>query len=469
MSNLQQETDPMIGQLIWPEIRELVMSRNFAALKEVITDWPPADIAEILSKLPENELAIIFRLLPKNVAAEVYEYLDVDVQKKLLKAMAQEQVAAILNEMAPDDRTALFEELPPETVKQLIQQLSPEERRISQDLLGYPEGSVGRLMTPDYIAIHKDWTVADVLKHIREHGRDSETLNLLYVVDDSGKLRDAIRVREFLLSPLDKKTSDLMHSNFVALKATDDQENAVALFRKHDRYALPVVDSEDNLIGIVTSDDVLDVADEEATEDIQKFGGMEAMTKPYLSIPLREMIKKRSVWLLVLFVGELLTASAMAYFEKEIARALVLVLFVPLIISSGGNSGSQAATLIIRAMALDEVSLADWWHVMKREFISGIILGSLLGLVGFFRILVWSLLFNLYGPHWEKVAITVAFALVGVVLWGTLAGSMLPFILKKFGVDPATSSAPFVATLVDVTGLVIYFSVAYFVLRGTLL
>ncbi|HSE40885.1 MAG TPA: magnesium transporter [Acidobacteriota bacterium] len=459
----------MIGHLIWPEITELVANRDFATLKEVITDWPPADIAEILSNLPANELAIIFRLLPKKIAADVYQYLELDMQKKLLKAMAQEQVAAILNEMAPDDRTALFEELPPETVKQLIQQLSPQERRISQNLLGYPEGSVGRLMTPDYLAINKDWSVTDVLRHVREHGRDSETLNVLYVVDDAGKLRDAIRMREFLLSPLDKKTADFMHSNFVSLKATDDQETALATFRKHDGYALPVVDSEDNLIGIVTTDDVLDVADEEATEDIQKFGGLEAIPTPYLSTPLLEMVKKRSTWLLVLFLGELLTASAMAFFEREIARAIVLVLFVPLIISSGGNSGSQAATLIIRAMALEEVSLKDWFRVMKRELISGLILGALLGMVGFFRITLWSLFFNLYGPHWVMVAITVAVTLVGVVLWGTLAGSMLPFILKRLGLDPATSSAPFVATLVDVTGLIIYFTVAFFVLRGTLL
>lgn len=457
----------MIGQLVGPEIQELISLRDFSSLKEVVSDWPPADIADMIEILPENDQAILFRLLPKKLATEVYEHLELEVQKRLLRAMAQEQVSVILNEMAPDDRTALLEELPAPTVLQLLQQLSPAERMVTRSLLGYPENSVGRLMTPDFVAIHPEMNVDQVLRYIREHGKDSETLNVIYVIDDNGKLLDAVRAREFLLSPLDKKASELMHGSFIALNANEDQETAVDLFRKHGRYALPVVDSEEHLIGIVTIDDVLGVADEEATEDIQKFGGLEALEKPYLSTPLLEMVKKRAGWLVILFVGEMLTATAMGYFEKEIARAVVLALFVPLIISSGGNSGSQAATLIIRAMALAEITLADWWRVMRREIISGLMLGVTLGSIGFLRIVLWSLVFHLYGPHWPLVALSVGLSLIGVVMWGALAGSMLPFILKRFGVDPATSSAPFVATLVDVTGLLIYFSVAFFILRGS--
>lgn len=459
----------MIGQLLGPEIKELIESRDFSVLRDFLRDWQPADIAELMTDLPENEQAILFRILPKNVAADVFEYLDVDTQKSLLKAMAQEQVINILNEMAPDDRTALLEELPSITVRQLLQMLTPQERLIAQSLLNYPENSVGRLMTPDYIAIKKDWTAREVLDHIRKYGRDSETLNLVYVLDNRGKLLDDIRLREFLLAPLDKKVSDLMDEKFVALSVTDDQETAVGAFKKYDRFALPVTDSEGNLVGIVTIDDVLDVADEEATEDIQKFGGVEALGEPYLNISLLENVKKRATWLVVLFLGEMLTATAMAFFEKEIARAVVLALFVPLIISSGGNSGSQAATLIIRAMALAEVTLRDWWRVMRREILSGFLLGSVLGFIGFLRITVWSLFTNIYGPHYLKIALAVGLSLVGVVMWGTLAGSMLPFLLRRLGLDPATSSAPFVATLVDVTGLIIYFTVALTILKGSTL
>jgi magnesium transporter len=383
--------------------------------------------------------------------------------------MGQEQVASLLNDMAPDDRTALFEELPSAAVQQLIALLTPEERATAQALLNYPEDSIGRLMTPDYIAVRKDWTVQDVLNYVRANGEDKETLNVIYVIDDKGKLIDDLRIREFLLAPLDRKVSEMMDENFVALSVYDDKEAAVQMFKRYNRTALPVVDSEGHLVGIVTIDDVLQVQEEESTEDIQKFGGMEALDEPYLEISLPRMIKKRAGWLVILFIGEMLTATAMGFFEEEIARAVVLALFVPLIISSGGNSGSQASTLIVRAMALGEVTLSLWWKVMRREFISGLALGSILGSIGFLRIAVWTLFTDIYGPHWFLVALTVGFSLVGVVLWGTLIGSMMPFILRRLGADPAASSAPFVATLVDVTGLVIYFSVAYLILRGTLL
>ena len=324
-------------------------------------------------------------------------------------------------------------------------------------------------MTPDFIAIDDNWTVKEVLDHIREFGRDSETLNVIYVVDDRGKLIDDLRMREFLLRPLEAKVSDFRDRAFVALKVNDSQEEALNAFRKYDRVALPVVDSNGVLVGIVTSDDMLDVAEEEATEDIQKFGGMEALDEPYMRISLLRMVRKRAGWLVILFLGEMLTASAMGYYEGEIAKAVVLALFLPLIISSGGNSGSQASTLIIRAMALGELTLRDWFRVMRKEIMAGLLLGCVLGVIGFMRVAVWSQFSTIYGPHWLLVALTVGFALIGVVLWGSISGSMLPFILRRVGADPATSSAPFVATLVDVTGLIIYFSIALLIMRGAML
>ena len=462
----------MVGRILLPEIQSMIDARNFTALRELFSEMPPADVAEIILDLPEDEQVIIFRILPHVLAADVFEYLDVDVgaQQKLLRGMAHEQVVSILNEMSPDDRTALLEELPSAAARQLIRLLTPEERRIAQSLLGYPEGSVGRLMTPDLVAVDAAWTVKEVLDYIRAHGQDSETLNVIYVVDDRGKLIDDIRIREFLLKPLEMKVSDLMDENFIALNVTDLQEEAVNVFRKYDRAALPVVDSAGVLVGIVTVDDMFDVAEEEATEDIQKLGGMEALDEPYTTIPLLRMVKKRATWLIVLFLGEMLTATAMQGYNGEIEKAAILAMFLPLIISSGGNSGSQATTLVIRAMALGELRLGDWFRVVRKGLLSGLSLGLVLGTIGFFRITLWQYLhiFN-YGQYHWLVALTVGIALVGVVLWGTLSGAMLPFLLRRCGLDPATSSAPFVATLVDVTGLVIYFNVALFILRGTLL
>jgi magnesium transporter len=460
----------MVGKILLPEIRDFIAERNFSALRELFREMPPADVAEVILDLPEDEQVIIFRLLPTPLAADVFEYLEPDAQQQLLRAMAHEQVVAILNEMTPDDRTALLEEMPSAAARQLIKQLTPEERRIAQALLGYPEGSIGRLMTPDFIAVHDDWTVKEVLDHVREFGRDSETLNVIYVVDDRGKLIDDLRMREFLLRPFEAKVSDFRDRTFVALKVNDSQEEALNAFRKYDRVALPVVDSNEVLVGIVTSDDMLDVAEEEATEDIQKLGGLEALDEPYTSISLARMVKKRATWLIILFLGEMLTATAMQGYNSEIEKAAILAMFLPLIISSGGNSGSQATTLVIRAMAVGELGLRDWFRVVRKELASGISLGLILGTIGFVRIGLWQYLHIFdYGRYHWLIGMTVAVALVGVVLWGCIAGSMLPFLLRRCGLDPATASAPFVATLVDVTGLLIYFNVALFVLRGTML
>src|SRR5437764_3244759 len=386
----------MVGKILLPEIRSLIEARNFSALREIFCDWPPADVAEVIEDMPEDEQVIIFRVLPAALAADVFEYLDIEAQQKLLRAMAHEQVVSILNEMSPDDRTALLEEMPSAAARQLIRLLTPEERHIAQSLLGYPEGSVGRLMTPDFIAVHEDWTVQQVLDFVREFGRDSETLNILYVVDDHNKLIDDVRMREFLLRPLTTKVSEIRDKTFAELKVNDSQEEALNLFRKYDRVALPVVDSNGVLVGIVTSDDMLDVAEEEATEDIQKLGGLEALDEPYTTIPFVRMVKKRATWLILLFLGEMLTATAMQGYNGEIEKAAILAMFLPLIISSGGNSGSQATTLVIRAMALGELSLRDWLRVVGKELRAGVALGLILGTIGIYRISLVPYLHFLY-------------------------------------------------------------------------
>ena len=451
------------------ELAAAVRLRDFTQLRDMVRNRPASDLADLLTNLSLEDQAIVFRLLPRRDAAATFEYLSQEAREALLKTLSKEDVASLLNNMAPDDRTMFLEELPATVTRELLALLTPQERAIAVTLLGYPEGSVGRLMTPDYVAVHEDWTVQQVLDYIRTHGQDSETLNVIYVVDDQGCLIDDIRIREFLLTDPAKRVSELMDRRFVALKATDDQQTAVAEFRQHDRSALPVTDSAGMLIGIVTVDDVLDVAETEATKDIQRIGGSEALDEPYMQVQFTRMIQKRAGWLTALFLGEMLTATAMGFFEREISRAVVLALFVPLIISSGGNSGSQASTLVIRALALGEVTLRDWWRVIRREMAAGLALGTILGAIGFLRITVWSAFSDIYRQYWLLVAMTVGVALIGIVLWGTLVGSLLPFLLRRLGFDPAASSAPFVATLVDVTGLVIYFSVALVILHGTLL
>ena len=454
---------------IWDQFKEIIVSEDKLQVKEFLNRLNISDVAELIYEFEDYASQIIGNMSIHR-AASVFKIIDVPIQKTIIQELPPFQTAELLNELPADDRTAFLGELPSEVVKELIKTLDPEERKITLALLGYPEGSVGRLMTPDYIAVNNDWTIQEVLEHIRTVGRASETIDVIYVVNDRGEFIDDIRIREIILATPDKKVVDIIDDRYITLNVHDHQEVANQTFKMNNRVALPVVDNNNILLGIVTIDDVLWVASEEFSEDIQKIGGTEALDEPYLEIPLLRLFKKRITWLVVLFLGEMLTATAMGYFEDEIGKALVLTLFIPLIISSGGNSGSQASTLIIQAMATDEISVADWWRVMRREILSGLLLGGMLGLIGFIRVLVWAHFFpNAYGPHFLQISFVVGFSLVGVVLWGSLSGSMLPIILKKLGADPAVSSAPFVATLVDVTGLVIYFSVAYLFLEGTLL
>ena len=380
-----------------------------------------------------------------------------------------------MNELPADDRTDFLEELPKAAIRDLIKLLDPEERKITLSLLGYPEDSVGRLMTPDYVYVYQHNTVQDTFETIRKHAKNSETIDVIYVINEQGELIDDIRIRDVILASPDKTMEEIVDGRVVSLNVQDDQEHASQVFKMNNRVALPVVDDNNILLGIVTIDDMLWVANEEFSEDMQKMGGTEALNEPYLDIPFFTLIKKRAGWLVLLFFGELFTATAMAYFSDELSKALILSIFVPLIISSGGNSGSQASTLIIQAMAVGEVYIEDWWRVMRREILSGLTLGGILGFIGYFRIALWHQLMSrgviqdIYGEHWSLIGLTVGFSLMGVVLWGTLTGSMLPLVLKKLGADPAVSSAPFVATLVDVTGLIIYFSMAWVFLHGILI
>jgi magnesium transporter len=451
------------------EIKAFLDARDKKGLKQFLSDYGAEEIADLLNHLDEENLLLVFKAIDRDVAFSAYELLDVNFQIALLDLLPNKLVTLIINDMSPDKRTALFQELDNEMLNKHLKLLTLSERTVALNLLGYPENSIGRLMTPDYIAVKADWTINDVLSYIRKYGENSETLNVIYIIDDKGILIDDIKVREILIADPQTKLQEIIDGRYTALSVLDDEEVAINVFSKTNRVALPVIDKNGLLLGIVTMDDVLRLSKEEDTEDIQKLGGVEALEEPYMDVPIPLMIRKRAVWLIVLFFGELLTASAMAFFEDEIAKAVVLALFVPLIVSSGGNSGSQAATLIIRAMALGEITIKDWWNVLKRELISGFALGCILAIIGFIRIGLWNYFTHVYGDYWLGIAATVSFSLLGIVVWGTLMGSMLPIALKKLGADPATSSAPFVATLVDVTGLVIYFTFALLFLKGTLL
>jgi magnesium transporter len=459
----------LLSQLLKPDYEELIRARDWSTLRELLAELDPPDRAEILEGLSAQDSALMFRILPRNEATEVFEHLPIEQQTALVETLADEHVVRLLDEMAPDDRTRLLEELPAEATRRLVQTLSPEQRKIANQLLGYPERSAGRSMTPEYVAIKPEMTVSQALSHIREQARASETINVVYVTDTRGRLLGDVPLATLVLANPVTRVEALETRALVSIPAMALREDVVATFEKYDRVALPVTDTGGVLVGIITVDDVLDVQAAEATEDIQKLGGTEALDAPYLDTDLATMVRKRAGWLAVLLLGEMLTATAMAYYEHEIQRAVVLALFVPLIISSGGNSGSQATSLIIRALALREVELSDWWRVFLRELRTGLVLGLILGVIGFVRVQFWPGAATVYGLHYTRVALTVAGSLVGVVLFGSVVGSMLPFALRRVKLDPATASAPFVATLVDVTGLIIYFTVANMLLRGVLL
>jgi len=462
------EMEDIEEQSIQEKFEQVIATEDKLVIREFLDDQNIADVAELLSENPDYEAQIIANLSIHR-AASTFKILDFPTQKRIVSELPSFKTAELLNELQADDRTDFLEDLPKEVLRDLIKLLDPEERLVTLSLLGYPEGSVGRLMLPDYVYVYEQNTVEEVFQIIRKFAKNTESIDVIYVINEKGELIDDIRLKEFILAAPDKEVSELIDERVISLNVNDEQEYANQVFKMNNRVALPVVDDNNVLLGIVTIDDILWVAQEEFSEDMQKMGGTEALDEPYLEMPLFKLFKKRIGWMVVLFIGEMLTATAMGYFQDEIAKAVVLALFVPLIISSGGNSGSQASTLIIQAMAVGEITISDWWAVLRREILSGLMLGSVLGVIGFTRVAIWQQFTHIYGIHWVFIGITVGVSLVGVVLWGTLSGSMLPMILKRLGADPAVSSAPFVATLVDVTGLIIYFSVAYLFLSGLLL
>ena len=459
---------------LFDRFEALISKEDTLEIRAFLNDQNISEVAELINEYPDYADRIIANMAIHR-AASVFKILDISQQKDIVKELPSAKTAELLNELPADDRTDFLEELPKAAIRDLIKLLDPEERKITLSLLGYPEDSVGRLMTPDYVYVYQHNTVQDTFDTIRKHAKNSETIDVIYVINELGELIDDIRIRDVILASPDKTMEEIVDGRIVSLNVQDDQEHASQVFKMNNRVALPVVDDNNILLGIVTIDDMLWVANEEFSEDMQKMGGTEALNEPYLDIPFFTLIKKRAGWLVLLFFGELFTATAMAYFSDELSKALILSIFVPLIISSGGNSGSQASTLIIQAMAVGEVYIEDWWRVMRREILSGLTLGGILGFIGYFRIALWHQLMSrgviqdIYGEHWSLIGLTVGFSLMGVVLWGTLTGSMLPLVLKKLGADPAVSSAPFVATLVDVTGLIIYFSMAWVFLHGILI
>lgn len=451
------------------QFEALIQKEEKLQIRDFLNHQNIADVADLVYEFPEYESQIVANMSVHR-AASVFKILELPAQKRIIQTLPPNTVASLLNELPADDRTDFLEELPSNAVRELIKLLDPDERKITLSLLGYPENSIGRLMTPDYVYVYPDNTIEEVFATIRKYGKDSETINVIYVINDKGELLDDIRIRDFILNPPDKLVSELMDNRVVALQAYDDQETASEVFKMNNRVALPVVSSSNKLLGIVTIDDMLWVAGEEFSEDMQKMGGTAALEEPYIDMPIFSLFKKRVIWLIILFFGELVTISAMHQFEEEISRVVILATFIPLIISSGGNSGSQASTLIIQAMALGEVTIGDWWRIMRREVISGLLLGLTLCILGMGVILTWHYFSpDIFGKHYMAIGLTVGLSLTGIVLWGSLMGSMLPLLLKRLGADPAASSTPFVATLVDVTGLLIYFSVAYLLLSGSLL
>lgn len=439
----------------------------------------------IVTELMANDLAVIhdewshlntekrkakFNSLNRTEAEELFLNLNAPDQCELIEDLANLEIRSWLRLLAPDDAADLLQEVSSDRKEELLSLLDPQTKREVSALLAYAEDAAGGLMNSRFIRLRPNMNVDEAISYIRIQAKTQvETVYYSYVLDPEQKLVGVISFRELFASAANKKVDEIMHTDIIKISVDMDQEHIGQVFSKYELMAIPVIDKDNKMVGIVTFDDIAQAIQEEATEDIHKIGGVQSLDAPYLQISLLEMLKKRGGWLLVLFVGEMFTASAMGYYEDELQRAIVLSMFLPLIISSGGNSGSQASTLIIRAMALGEVKLKDWWRVFVREVSVGLCLGLLLGLIGLLRIYFWPWREQMYGVHYQLIAVTVSASVIGVVLWGVISGAMLPFILRKFKFDPASASGPAVATIVDVTGLVIYFSTASILLKGTLL
>ncbi|MBP9891122.1 MAG: magnesium transporter [Planctomycetes bacterium] len=461
-------------QLILPEVREALHGSDekavAGAVEALVSELLAADVADLLFTLEHDDAIKLFRALPPSKRIHAFEHLGVEEQEKLVETLGADTLGAVLDGMSSDDRADLFRHLPEAARERLYPMLAQAERNDVKRLLEFKEGTAGSVMSTEYATIKPEMTVSEALEHLRHVAPQRETIYVLFVVDEGRHLVGVASLRQLITAVAGSKVSQVMRREVISAKAGADREEVAALISKYDFLALPILDDEGRMLGIVTHDDVIDVIKAEATEDAQKVGGVEALDMPYLETPVLTMFKKRGVWLVLLFIGQMFTANAMSHFEKEITVALVLALFVPMIISSGGNSGGQAASLIIRALAVGEVKMSDWWKVVRREIVTGLMLGAMLGALGFAQVLVRSWFSpEDYRGHGMLVAATITVSLMVIVLWGSITGSMLPIILKRLGLDPATSSTPFVATLCDVTGIVIYFAIAILMLRGALL
>ncbi len=452
-------------------IREKILEGDLSELLHHSKDEDyPAEVSKLLESLPKEYALHAFLALPESIQIKIFPFLDHEMQKGVLEEIPKPQVSNILNALESNDRIAFFDTIDGLEITEYLNLLNDKNRLATYDLLGYPEQSVARLINTNFTTVRKEWTIAQAIEHLRRFYTDTPAANVIFVVDNNGKLIDDIPIRRLVLNEQSKTIHDIMDGFYVKLDIQDGIDSAIQKFKEYDRVALPVTNSNNILLGVVTIDDVIDEAEEKDTKEMQQFGGLESLDLPYVKTRFFTMIQKRAGWLIILFLSEMLTATAMQVYEGKLESLVVLTMFIPLIMSSGGNSGSQAATLIIRAMALKELSPKDWWYVMRREIFSGLTLGLILGAIGFIRIAIWQKVgwfdYDKHHDHpWPLVALTVSLSLIGIVLWGTLTGSMIPIILKRLKLDPAAASAPFVATLVDVTGLVIYFSVATMVLH----
>jgi magnesium transporter len=460
-----------IGALLAPDILAMLEETPHLIAAET-EELHPADLADVAEAMPLEQIPVFLAALPKDRAASILEYLDEEVRAEVLEAMSPEQAAELVSAMTPDERADVLEELDEEHADEIVEEMPAEARRVTEQLRKYEPDTAGGLMTTEFVSEPATTSVEEALRKVRVIARSGrrEAMHAIYTTDAEGRLAGVLSLRELLAAPEGTLLADVAWSEVQSVSPFADREEVARVISNYDLVVVPVVSESHHMIGVITVDDVIDAIQEEQTEDVQKFGGMEALDEPYMQIGFFNMLKKRGGWLSILLVSEMFTTVAMQHFDDELKRVAALILFVPLVMSAGGNSGSQATSLITRAMALREISLRDWWRVALRELPTGLALGTLLGLIGVVRITLWQKLgiFS-YDPHWQLIAATIGFSLIGIVTFGSLAGSMLPFVLRRLGFDPASASAPFVATLVDVTGLVIYFSVALLVLGGTLL
>jgi magnesium transporter len=451
----------MLTSIIQPEIEQLLAERRFSTIKDMLASMDPPDVVELLGQLPDDDMAMVFRLLAREPAAEVFGDLEIDRQEKLLTLLSSTKVTRVVNNMPPDERTELLEELPGQLAQKLLNSLSGDQRKIAHNLLAYPEDSIGRLMTTEYVAIRSDWSIARVLDHIRKVGRNKETLNVIFVVDSHWKLLGDVALEDIVLADPDGNVADVFGHNVVALEAREDREFSVEAFRKYGAVALPVVDGVGTLVGIVTVDDVMDVAEEETTEDIQKMAGMAALEYSYFATGFLKMILKRLPWLVMLLGAQMLTTLALTKFQNSFIMFPVLVVFMPLVNSPAGNTGSQAATLMIRGLAVQEIAMGDWHRVLLRELLHGLLLGVALAVVGFLAATLFGPMLQSHTPvDIERIALSVAIAITAAVTLANLIGSMLPFFFKLVGLDPAVTSGPFIASTMDVLGIIVYFTTA---------